>query len=237
MRQRRLGLIGGVSWHSTVTYYEGLNRGIGHRLGSHRSADLILRSLDYGGVHRCMETGDWAPLRTEVVGAARTLQAAGAEGLLLCSNSLNGLSGPVEAAVSVPLLHMADAVCAEADRHGWTRLALFGTSYTMGPSPLRRRLESAGLTLLIPPDPRAVDRIIVGELTRGVVEPASRQVFVDQLAPLIDAGAQAMVLGCTEIPLLIRPADVAIPVLDTVQAHVALALDWMVDQSIDHSRA
>ncbi|MEZ4320464.1 MAG: amino acid racemase [Myxococcota bacterium] len=225
---RRLGLVGGVTWHSTATYYSRVNTGIAAALGPFRSADLVLRSLDYGVVRDARRDGSWRPLGDLVVRAARDLRAAGADGVALCSNSLHALAHRVESEVGLPVLHIADALADRALADGHTTLAFFGTGFTMTQPFVRDRLRSRGLEVLVPVEVSAIDRIILEELAVGDVRDASREAFRAALLPLVDAGATAVVLGCTELGMLVGPADVPVPVLDTLALHADAAVAWML---------
>lgn len=226
---RRLGMIGGVTWHSTKTYYERLNQQVSSASEPYASADLVLRSLDYSVVKRCRETRGWKALGEVVVQAALDCQRAGAEGLLLGSNSLHALAPRVQDATGLPLLHIGDALGDEAVRRGLSCLALFGTGFTMRNRFLIERLEQRGIQVLLPADRDAVDRVIFEELALGTVSPASRKLYLDQLEPLVDQGAQAFVCGCTEIGMLIQPADIELVHLDTLELHAAAAAAWMLE--------
>ena len=226
---RRLGIVGGVTWHSTKTYYERLNQRVSTPAEPYASADLVLRSLDYSVVKRCRETRGWSALGEIVVQAAIDCQRAGAEGLLLASNSLHALAPQVVAATGLPLLHIGDALADAAVAAGHTKLALFGTGFTMRNRFLIERLEQRGLQVLLPADRDAVDRVIFEELAVGIVREASRQLYLDQLAPLLDQGAEAFVCGCTEIGMLIEPVHIGVPHLDTLELHAAAAARWMAE--------
>ncbi|MCA9571493.1 MAG: amino acid racemase [Myxococcales bacterium] len=228
---RTLGLVGGVTWHSSARYYTGLNEGVAARLGPFRSADVVMRSLDYGAVREARADGDWRPLGRLVVDAARGLKRAGAEAVVLCSNSLHALAPAVEAQVGLPLLHIADATAERALRDGHETLAFFGTGFTMTHPFLRARLEAKGLRVLVPDDVDAIDAIILEELARGEVRDASRDVFLRALDALVHQGADAMVAGCTEIPMLVGPADTDVPVLDSLELHVEAAVAWLAQDS------
>lgn len=198
------------------------------RLGPDRSADLVLRSLDYGAVRQARHDGRWRNLARLVVRAGRGLRRAGAEGLWLCSNSLHGVAPQVEAEVGLPLLHIADATAAEAHRRGLRTVSLFGTGFTMRQAFLRRRLEDAGLDVRIPDAIERVDAILLEEVARGHFAAASARWLEDQLNRAGEEGADAVVLGCTEIPLLIDPQRLRVPTLDTLALHTSAAVDWLV---------
>jgi aspartate racemase len=232
---RTLGLLGGVTWRTSAAYYQLINEGVAAALGPYRSSDLLMRSLDYGAVRDARAGGDWRPLRRLVVDGCRQLKRAGAEGLVLCSNSLHGVAQAVESELGLPLLHIADVLADAALAEGHETVAFFGTRFTMSAPFYRKRLAARGVTMLTPRDGggvganEAIDTIIMSELAQGVVTEHSRKVFLDALAPLVDQGATAMVLGCTEIGMLIKSAQV--PVLDTLALHAAAAARWQLNAS------
>ncbi len=224
---RTLGLIGGMTWHSTVDYYRLINQGVHERMGRSHSASLLLLSVDFEPVEALQGQGDWIALGRLMAGWARRLEAAGAEGLVICTNTMHCLAGEVAGAVSVPLLHIADATADEARRLGVSTLGLLGTRYTMEQDFYRGRLERVhGLGVLVPeePDRTVVHDTIYGELVHGEVREASRRAFTAIIGRLCDRGAEAVVLGCTEIPLLVRADDSPLPILDTTALHAASAV-------------
>lgn len=218
-----------MTWHSTASYYRLLNEGVVDRLGPYRSADLVLRSIDYGVVRDARLSGDHRGLAKAVLQAARDVHRAGAEGIVLCSNSLHAAEPRVRSELPLPVLHIADALGRAAIAQGHRHLALFGTGFTMRRRFIRERLETMGLELSVPEDIDAIDRIILNDLVRGHVCQDARETFRTQLQPLLDDGATAFVAGCTEIPLLIRKGDVDVPILDTLELHVEQVLNWMTD--------
>ena len=222
----RLGLIGGMSWESSALYYRLLNEGVRDRLGGLHSAQCLLYSVDFAEVEALQAQDRWDEAAVLLSGAARSLEAGGAQLLLLCTNTMHEVFDQVQAAVSVPLLHLADATAEAAQRAGLHRLGLLGTAFTMERESYRARLGSYGLDVLVPeePDRRTVHRVIYEELCRGVVREASRQQYREVIARLVEAGAQGVVLGCTEIELLVSAQDAPVPLLPTTRLHVEAAL-------------
>ena len=222
---RRLGLLGGMSWESTALYYRLLNEGAQQRLGGLASADLVVRSLDFAAVERLQTAGRWDDAGVLLAQAAVDLERAGSELLLLCTNTMHRVFDAVQGAVEVPVLHLADATAAAAVARGQRRVLLLGTAFTMEQSFYRDRLLDAGLDVVVPgPPTRAlVHRTIYDELCRGVVSDASRAAVVEAVAtePAVDA----VVLGCTELELLLDEDDLGVPVLATTRLHVAAALE------------
>jgi len=231
---RTVGLIGGMSWYSTLEYYRVINTEVQRRRGGHASAQVALQSLDFAGVRRCQETEDWAAAGLLLGDAARRCEAGGADVVLICTNLMHKVADAVAAAVDVPLLHIADAVAAEADRHGWTRLGLLGARWVMEETFYADRLAAHGISVVTPDEAgRAmVDRVIFDELTQGRIEPASRAAYAGVVRDLAAQGAEAVVLACTEIGLLLTPADSALPLIDSMQAHALAAVDFALAERV-----
>ena len=226
---KTLGLIGGMTWHSTVDYYRLINDGVHKRLGGSHSAELLLLSIDFQPVEDMQGRGDWAGMGRLMGEWAKRLEDAGAEGLVICTNTMHRLAGEVERAVRIPLLHIADATAAEAKRRGQGTLGLLGTRYTMELDFYRGRLEKEhGLKVLIPEEPgrTAVHDIIYRELAFGDVRDGSRRTYVAVIEDLKARGAEGVILGCTEIPLLIQEKDSPLPVFDTTALHAAAAVEF-----------
>lgn len=225
---RKIGLIGGMSWYSTMGYYRILNETVQARLGGHSSARLVLESLDFEEVRQCQLAGDWEGAGRLLAEAGRRCQDAGAEGVLICTNLMHKVAGDVRAAIDVPLLHIAEAVATRARADGHQRVGLLGTGWTMTESFYREPLVAAGLDVRTPgpADRELVDRIIFDELTRGIVTEASRAQYVRIIEDLVAAGAQAILLSCTEIELLVRPEDVNVPLLESMRVHAEAAADF-----------
>lgn len=224
-----LGLIGGMSWTSTISYYRRLNQLVAERLGGHHSARLLLYSVDFEAVERLQHAGRWDEAGELLADAARRLVAGGAEGIVLCTNTMHKVAGHIEAAVDQPLLHIADATGEAIRAAGHRRVGLLGTRFTMEEPFYRERLaENFGLETLVPgEDDRAMmHRVIFDELCAERIEPESRRAFRRVVADLADHGAGAVILGCTEIALLIGPEDVSLPVFDTAELHVRSAVDF-----------
>lgn len=226
---RTLGLIGGMTWHSTVDYYRLINKGVHERLGGSHSAELLLLSIDFEPVEEMQGRGDWAGMGRLMASWAKRLEGAGAEGLLICTNTMHRLAGDVESAVKIPLIHIADATAVAVKKAGMSTVALLGTRYTMELDFYRGRLEQEhGLKVLIPEEPgrTAVHDIIYRELAFGDVREESRRTYVAIIEELKRRGAQGVILGCTEIPLLVKEKDSPVPVFDTTALHAAAAVDF-----------
>ena len=222
---KTIGLIGGMSWHSTLNYYRVINETVAERLGGHASAKIVLESLDFAEIRDCQVRGDWATAGRLLAEAARRCEQSGAEVVLICTNLMHRVADDVEAAIDIPLLHIADALADRARAQGWSRLGVLGTSWVMEEDFYVGRLARAGLTVDVPaPAERdEVDRIIFDELTLGVVDEGSRATYTGIIERLRDAGSEAVVLACTEIELLVRAEDSPIPVLDSMRIHAEAA--------------
>ena len=226
---RTLGLIGGMSWESTAVYYRLLNEGAKHRLGGLHSASLILASCDFAPVAALQASGDWEQLAAALCADARRLDAAGAEAIVLCTNTMHKLAPDLAAAVTIPLVHIVDATGDALARAGVRRPVLLATRFTMEETFWRARLEArTSITALVPDEAgRAlVHRVIYEELCRGIVTDASRAAVLAVVDALAAEGADCVVLGCTEIGLLIGESDTALPVFDTTAIHARAALDF-----------
>lgn len=222
----RLGLIGGMSWESSALYYRLLNEGVRDRLGGLHSAECLLLSVDFAGVEAMQAKGQWDDAAQLLARAARDLEAGGADVLLLCTNTMHKVADAVQAAVEIPLLHLADATAQAAREAGLTRVGLLGTAFTMEQDFYVGRLRARDLDVLVPdPEDRAlVHRVIYEELCLGDVRDSSREDYRRIIATLVDAGAQGVILGCTEIELLISQDDCPVPVLQTTRLHVEAAV-------------
>ncbi len=226
---RTLGLIGGTTWHSTVDYYRLINEGVQARKGGYSSASMVLISVDFAPVQALQDRGDWTELGRLMVRAARTLEGAGAEAIVICANTMHQLAPDIEAAVRLPILHIADAAAAAVKAKGLASVGLLGTRFTMEMDFYLTRLEKAhGLEVLVPeaPEREIVHQVIYDELGRGIVREESRKAYVKIIEGLVSRGAQGVILGCTEIPLLIKEKDSPVPVFDTTALHAAAAVDF-----------
>ncbi|MEO8528757.1 MAG: aspartate/glutamate racemase family protein [Pseudolysinimonas sp.] len=224
---KRLGLLGGMSWESTALYYREINEGIAARLGGLHSADLVLASVDFATIERLQVAGDWDAAAAILAARAHDLELAGAELLVLCTNTMHRVAPQIEAAIGIPLLHIADPTGEALIAGGHRRVGLLGTRFTMEQSFYRDRLvQQFGLDVLVPAelDRETVHRIIYDELVLGIVRDESRERYRDVIDRLIAAGADSVILGCTEITMLIGPADSAVPVFDTTALHAQAAV-------------
>ncbi|MEZ0091859.1 aspartate/glutamate racemase family protein [Streptacidiphilus sp. EB129] len=223
---KTIGLIGGMSWESTAEYYRLLNELTRERLGGLHSARCVLYSVDFAEIERLQVAGRWDEAGEALADAARSLQAAGADLLLICTNTMHKVADQVEAAVDIPLLHLADTTAAAVRTAGLRRVGLLGTAFTMEQDFYRHRLAGHGLEVLVPDaDDRAVvHRVIYEELCLGIVREESRSAYGEVISRLVASGAEGIVLGCTEIELLIRPEHSPVPVFATTRLHAEAAV-------------
>jgi aspartate racemase len=225
---RRIGLLGGMSWESSAEYYRLINEETRARLGGLHSADCVLRSVDFTEIEELQSRGAWDEAGERLAVEAGALVAAGAELLLLCTNTMHKVADAITAAVEIPFVHIADATADALRGAGISTIGLLGTAYTMEQDFYAGRLrERHGLEVLVPGDEdrREVHRIIFAELCRGVISQSSRSAYRVVISKLVERGADAIVLGCTEIGLLIGPDDAEVPIFDTTRLHAQRAVD------------
>ncbi|QGW63482.1 amino acid racemase [Lysobacter soli] len=223
---KTLGLIGGMSWESTVPYYRTINQTVKEQLGGLHSARLLLYSVDFAEIEKLQHAGDWEAAGAVLADAARSLKGGGAQLLVICTNTMHKVADAVEAASGLPLLHIADATGDAIRARGITRIGLLGTRFTMEQDFYRRRLsEGHGLDVLVPePDERdLVHRVIYDELCQGVIRDESRAQYRRVMDGLVARGAQGIILGCTEIGLLVGEDDASVPLFDTTALHARAA--------------
>ncbi|GLQ47919.1 racemase [Dyella lipolytica] len=224
---KTIGLIGGMSWESTVPYYRLINEAVKARLGGLHSAKIVLYSVDFHEIEQLQRIGDWETSGHILAEAARKLESAGADLLVLCTNTMHKVAPAIEAAVHIPLLHVVDATAAEIASAGFDTVGLLGTRFTMEQAFYADRLRQHGLTVLTP-EPHAretVHRVIYEELCLGKILDDSREAYRRVMADLIARGAQAIILGCTEIALLVDQRDSAVPLFDTTSIHARKAAE------------
>ncbi|MBZ4210429.1 MAG: aspartate/glutamate racemase family protein [Rhodoferax sp.] len=224
---KTIGLLGGMSWESTIPYYRVINQRVKERLGGLHSAKVILYSVDFHDIERLQHAGDWDAAGLMLARAARALEQAGADFIVLCTNTMHKVAPAIERAIRIPLLHIADPTARQIRNDGHTKVGLLGTLFTMEQSFYSERLQRQGLEVITPcpEDGATVHRIIYEELCLGQVLPESRAVYQKVMARLTEQGAQAIILGCTEISLLVGPADASIPLYDTTSIHALAAAD------------
>ena len=226
--QALIGLIGGMSWESSAEYYRIINQEVRNRLGGVHSARSLMLSVDFGEIERLQHQGAWDELTTRMVDAATRLQRGGADFVLLCTNTMHLMADAVAAAIDIPLLHIADPTAERIKAAGFQKVGLLGTAFTMEQDFYKGRLEkSFGLEVLVPDtaDRRVVHDVIYRELVVGEIRAESRMAYREVISRLIGRGAQSIILGCTEIMLLVSEADSAVPLFDTTTIHAIAAVD------------
>ena len=225
---KTIGLLGGMSWESTAGYYRAINEGVRDRLGGLHSAKIVMVSVDFEPVERLQHAGDWEGTAQILVDGARRIEAAGADFLLICTNTMHKVAPEIEAAIQIPLIHIADATGDVLVDRDIRTVGLLGTAFTMEQAFYRERLsDNYGLEVLIPePEDRAlVHRVIYQELCAGIVDPESRKAYLRIIDDLATRGAEAVILGCTEIGMLVGQSDTGVMLVDTTAVHARAAVD------------
>lgn len=229
---KTIGLLGGMSWESTSHYYRAINQGVKCQLGGLHSAKLILYSVDFQQIEQLQHQGDWQQCALLLSDAALALQAAGAECLVIATNTMHKVAPQIEAQLEIPLLHIADATTLQLQRDGIRKVALLGTRFTMEQDFYKARVEEQSTIKVIVPnrdEQTLIHDIIYQELCKGVVSDASRQIYLRIIEGLADLGAEAVILGCTEITMLVKQHDTEVPLYDTTQIHAQAAVDFSLE--------
>ena len=225
---KNIGLIGGMSWESSIEYYRIINQQTREALGGVHSARSVMVSVDFGEIEKLQMEGNWEEATRIMIQCAREVEGAGADFVLICTNTMHLMADEVQKAIDIPLLHIADATARAVQEAGLTSVGLLGTRFTMEKEFYRGRLEAAhGLRVLIPEeeDRELVHRIIYEELVQGKIIQKSREGYLEVIRSLIDGGAEGVILGCTEIGLLVKKEDVPLPIFDTMEIHALAAVD------------
>jgi aspartate racemase len=226
---KTIGLIGGMSWESSLEYYRLLNEGVKTRLGGLHSACCVMVSVDFAEIESYQRSGDWDQAARVLVNAAQRLEYSGADAVVLCTNTMHKVADAIQAEVKIPLLHIADATAQKILQAGISRVGLLGTRFTMEEDFYKSRLvDQFGLEVLIPETVQRdyVHRVIYDELVLGVIREDSRRKYQEIIASLVERGAEAVILGCTEIGLLTKPSDSSVPLFDTTLIHAEAAVDF-----------
>ena len=228
---KTIGLLGGMSWESSAEYYRIINQETQRRLGGVSSAKSVMVSVDFAEIETMQAAGDWGGATKKMIHAAKQLEAGGADVLVICTNTMHRMAEEVVAAISIPLLHIADATADAIDRAGVTTVALLGTRYTMEQNFYRGKLEDRGLTVMVPdePDRSVVHDIIYDELVKGVINPDSRRIYLETIEHLVETGAEGVIGGCTEIEMLVTQDDLSVPFFPTAELHALAAVDWSLN--------
>lgn len=235
-----IGLIGGMSWKSSAEYYRLINEAVSARLGGLHSARCLMWSFDFADIESCQRTGQWDDAAALMIDAAMRLERAGADFLVIATNTMHIVAPQVQAAITLPLLHIADPTAGQIRADGLQRVGLLGTAFTMEQDFYKGRLsDQHGLDVLVPPasDRAVVHRIIYEELVHGVIREASRLAYREVIDRLVARGADAIILGCTEIMLLVRQEDSPVPLYDTTTLHAQAAVERALDSSGNGTRS
>jgi len=229
---KTLGLIGGMSWESTQTYYRLINQKVRDELGGLHSAKIVLYSVDFAEIEALQHKGDWQATAEILGSVGRSVESAGADVLVLCTNTMHKVASEIEQAVSIPLLHIADATANVLEQDGITCVGLLGTRFTMEQTFYIGRLEQRGIQVVVPDESQRerIHSVIYDELCRGVVNPDSKTDYLDVIASLTERGAQGVILGCTEIGLLVQVADTEVRLYDTTEIHAEQAVQLALGQ-------
>jgi aspartate racemase len=228
MAMRRIGLLGGMSWESSAEYYRLINEAVRERLGGLHSADCLLRSVDFADIARLQRSGQWEQAGALLAAEASALEAAGAELLVLCTNTMHKVAAAIAGSVQIPFVHIADTTARAVRAHGLQTVGLLATAYTMEQEFYVDRLQDMhDLRVLVPdePDRRIVHEVIYNELCVGVIDDGSRAQYRRIMGQLAERGAEGILLGCTEIDLLVSPSDAPVPVFDTTRLHAHTAVE------------
>ncbi|MDO4329854.1 MAG: aspartate/glutamate racemase family protein [Lachnospiraceae bacterium] len=229
---KTIGLLGGMSWESTVTYYQIVNEVIKKELGGLHSAKVLLYSVDFSEIEKCQAEGDWDKSADILSEAARNLEKAGADFIVICTNTMHKVAPKIQACIGIPIIHIAEATAEVLNQKNITKVALLGTKYTMTQEFYKEKLTEAGISVLIPDDDSVeiVNNVIYNELCLGIISPQSKQKYLGIIEELSKKGAQGVILGCTEIGLLVQQEDTSLPVFDTTQIHATKAARLAIDK-------
>lgn len=229
---KTIGLLGGMSWESTVTYYQIINETIKEQLGGLHSARILLYSVDFAEIEKCQAEGDWEKSADILAEAAGNLEKAGADFIVICTNTMHKVAPEIQDRIHIPIMHIAEATAGALKEKQITKVALLGTKYTMTQDFYKKKLTENGITVLIPDENsiEVVNRVIYDELCLGVVSQQSKEKYLRIIDTLAAEGAQGVILGCTEIGLLIQQEDTSLPVFDTTQIHARKAALAAIDK-------
>jgi aspartate racemase len=236
MGMKTIGLIGGMSWESSLLYYQIINQRVKEKLGGHHSAKSLMYSVDFHEIKTLQHEGKWEEATSVMIESAQKLASAGSDCIVICTNTMHKMAKEVEDAVSIPLLHIADATAIEIVKAGIKKVALLGTAFTMEQDFYKGRLvDKYDLEVLVPPaeSRKIVHDIIYEELCLGMIKEDSKQSYIEIIRDLVKEGAEAVILGCTEITLLIAQQDASVPLFDTTKIHAEYAVDFAL-KDVDH---
>lgn len=225
---KRIGLIGGLMWPSTIDYYKLLNQKVNERLGGVEAPEVIIYSVNFAAIKKFTEAGDWDSIASVIIHASQKLESAGADCILIGANTMHKIADEVSAAINIPVIHIAEETAKAVAANKINTVALLGTKYTMQLDFYKNKLSAQGIATIIPDeaDIEIINTAIYTEMSKGLFLPETKNKFIRIIQKLQGQGAQGVILGCTEIPILIKPADVSIPVFDTIEIHVNAAIDF-----------
>lgn len=228
---KTIGLIGGMSWESTVTYYQIVNETVKQELGGLHSAKVLLYSVDFSEIEEYQAKGEWEKSAKVLTQAAINLEKAGADYIVICTNTMHKVAPEIQKAISIPIIHIAEATADELKKQGITKVGLLGTKYTMTQDFYKNKLLDADIDVVIPDDEgvEIINHIIYDELCLGIISEESKQKYLSVIAELEKKGAQGVILGCTEIGLLIQQKDTKLPLFDTAQIHATKAALFSIE--------
>jgi len=225
---KTIGLMAGMSWESSIEYYRIMNERVHELLGGNHSAQILMYSVEFDEYVKLMDSGRWDTLRENLTGIAKMLEQGGADLIVLCTNTMHKMADDIQKEIDIPLLHIVDAAAEKIKAGGMKKVGLLGTKFTMEHDFYRNRLkEKHSIDVVIPAEDerQTVHDVIISELTNGMIKDSSRQKYLDIIKNLADAGAEAVVLGCTEIPLLVKQEHCSVPLIDTTTIHALAAVD------------
>lgn len=226
---KKIGLIGGMSWESTVDYYKILNREVKAKLGEPHSAEIIMHSVDFAEIEKLQSASEWNKLSQKMIKIAQKLETAGADMILICANTMHQMAPEVQANVRIPLLHIADAAAEKIKAESYKKVGLLGTKYTMEGDFYKNRIEEKYEIEVVIPEPESrnyIHQVIYQELVSGILKDKSRKKFKEIIETLKEKGAEGIILGCTEIPLLIKAEDSSLPIFNTTELHAKKAVQF-----------
>lgn len=231
---KTIGLIGGMSWESSAAYYRLMNEQVKQRLGGLHSAKCILYSVDFQQIEHFQAKGEWDKAGNVLAQAAQSLERAGADFVIICTNTMHKVIDVIEAAITIPILHIADATARQIKEAGLQKIALLGTKYTMEQTFYKARVEGFGIEVIVPDshERMEVNRIIYEELCLGIIKQDAKSYYIQVVEELVQAGAQGVILGCTEIGLLIQQEDISVPVFDTAAIHAQTAVSMAIQEEL-----
>ncbi|WP_342503948.1 aspartate/glutamate racemase family protein [Lysinibacillus sp. FSL L8-0126] len=231
---KTIGLIGGMSWESSAAYYRLMNEQVKQRLGGLHSAKCILYSVDFQQIEHFQAKGEWDKAGNVLAQAAQSLERAGADFVIICTNTMHKVIDIIEEAIIIPILHIADATARQIKEAGLQKIALLGTKYTMEQAFYKARVEGFGIEVIVPDshERMEVNRIIYEELCLGIIKQDAKSYYIQVVEELVQAGAQGVILGCTEIGLLIQQEDISVPVFDTAAIHAQTAVSMAIQEEL-----